>query len=111
MATITPKPLIDGVLLANVVGTLYTVPALTTAVCRSITLCNTDIADRTVTLYLVPSGGSADDARTIMKSIPIKAGQTLIDDTLRALLTGATIRGFADAGSVVSIRADGSEVT
>jgi hypothetical protein len=111
MATVTPKPLIDGALLANVVGTLYLVPAATTAVCRSLTLCNTDSADRTVTLYVVPSGGSPDAARTIMNGLTIKAGQTLVDDTLRALLAAGSIQGFADVANKVSIRADGSEVT
>jgi hypothetical protein len=111
MSTVTPTPLIDGALLADTVGTLYLVPAATTAVCRSITLCNTDSADRTVTLYIVPSGGSADAARTILNALTIKAGQTIVDDTLRVLATAGSIRGFADVGNKVSIRADGSEVT
>lgn len=111
MPTITPTPLVDGALLADVVGTLYTVPAATTAVARSITVCNTSGATRTFTLYFVPSGGSPDAAHMIFNAQPIEAGKTIVDDTLRVLLTAGTIRGFASAASQIAVRVDGSEVT
>jgi hypothetical protein len=108
--TVTPKPLVEGVLLAATTATLYTVPALTTAVMRSFTLCNTDSVARTVTVYLVAFGDSPADKNTIYKEIPIAAKETLEDDTLRAMLTGDFISAFADVANKVSFRADGSEV-
>ncbi|HSE46116.1 MAG TPA: hypothetical protein VLA89_12390 [Gemmatimonadales bacterium] len=111
MSTVTPKPLVDGALLADTEGTLYTVPAATTAVARSITLCNTGATTRMVTLFVVPSGGAADAAHRIFNDLTIEADKTIVDDTLRVLLTGGTIRGFADVGNEVAIRVDGSEVT
>jgi hypothetical protein len=111
MATVTPIPLVDGVLLADSVGILYTVPAATAAVARSITICNTTGSTRTFTLYFVPSGGAPDAAHMIFNAQPIEANKTIVDDTLRVALTAGTIRGFADVAAAVSVRVDGSEVT
>lgn len=111
MATITPKPLVEGTLLANVAGTLYSVPVSTTAVIRSITLCNTDSVDHTVTLHLLPPAGAVAAANMIFSALPIKAGQTIEEDLVRVVLAQGSIVGLADAASVVSIRVDGSEVT
>lgn len=111
MATITPKPLVEGTLLANVAGTLYTVPPATTAVVRSITLCNTDSVDHTVTVHLLPPAGAVGAANMVFNDLPIKAKQTIEEDLVRVLLANAAIVGFADVASKVSIRVDGSEVT
>jgi len=111
MATVTPKALLDGTLLANSIATLYVVPAAMSAVVRSITLCNTDSVDHAVTLHFVPFAGSPSGATMILNALPIKAGQTIEDDLLRVLGTGGSIRAFADAANAVSMRVDGSEVT
>lgn len=108
---VTPKALLDGTLLTASSTTLYTAPASTTAVIRSITLCNTDTVARTVTIYIVQSGGSIGDDKKIFDEFSLAAGETIVDDTLRVLETGDTLRGLASTASVVSIRADGSEVT
>lgn len=108
--TVTPKPLVQGVLLGNSATTVYTVPASTTAVIRSFTLCNVDTVAHTVTIYFVASGDTPADKSTIFKDISISAKQTLEDDSLRALLTGDFISAFADVASKVSFRVDGSEV-
>lgn len=111
MATVTPKPLVQGTLLTAAAVTLYTTPASTTATVRSMTFCNTDTVSRTITVYLVASGGSIGDASTIMKTLTILASETIIDDTLRVLATGDFISALADVASKVSMRADGAEVT
>ncbi len=111
MATITPKPLVEGTLLADTAGTLYAVPVLTTAVLRSITLCNTDSADHVVTLHLLPPAGAVAPANMIFNALAIKAGQTIEEDLVRVVLAQGAIVGFADVASKVSIRVDGSEVT
>jgi len=111
MATVTPKPLAQGVLLAASAGTIYTTPASTTATVRSMTFCNTDTVSRTITVYLVPSGGAIGDASTILKTLSILANETIIDDTLRVLATGDFISALSDAANKVSMRVDGAEVT
>jgi hypothetical protein len=111
MATVTPKPLVQGTLLTNSLATYYTVPGSTTATITGITLCNTDSAARTVTLHLVASGGSADDGNTLLDAISLNAGETIIDDTRRAMNAGDFIRAVASVTNVVSIRVDGAEIT
>jgi hypothetical protein len=111
VATVTPKPLVQGTLLTNALATYYTVPGSTTATIRAITLCNTDSAARTVKLHLVASGGSASDANTIFDDISINAGETIIDDSVRAMNTGDFIRAVASVTNVVALRVDGAEIT
>jgi hypothetical protein len=116
MADVTPKALVQGILLDDTAPGapgLYQAPAATTAIIRSMTFCNTDSEERTITVYLVASGGSEGDANTILKAVPIKAGETLEDggpDALRVLETGDFISAIADAADTVSMRVDGSEV-
>jgi hypothetical protein len=111
MATVTPKPLVQGTLLSNALVTYYTVPGATSATIRAITLCNTDTVMRTVALYVVASGGSATPQYQILKDVPMQPGETLIDDSLRAMNTGDFIRALASVASVVSLRIDGAEIT
>jgi hypothetical protein len=111
MATVTPKPLVQGTLLTAVLATYYTVPGATTTTIRAITFCNTDTVARTVDLYLVASGGSASPQYQILKGVSILPGETLIDDSVRAMNTGDFIRALASVTSVVSIRVDGAEIT
>jgi len=120
----TPKCLLQGTLLANAAPAdpgLYKVAAAdaTTyqafrAVVHSITLCNTDTATHLVTLYLVASGGSVGVLNTIVKTLAVAAGGTLnLSNILTfpfVLETGDFLSGFADTGSVVSIRMDGEVV-
>jgi len=108
--TVTPKPLVQGILLTGSAATLYTVPASTTAVIRSLTFCNNDTVARTITLYLVASGDTPADKNTVLREISIASKETLIDDTLRVLLTGDKVSAFADVTGKVSFRTDGSEV-
>jgi hypothetical protein len=111
MATVTPKALVEGILLTGTAATLYTTPGATTAVIRSITLCNTDSVARTVTLYLIASGGSLGGLNTVLSAFSMAAGETVILDSLFVMMTGDFIQGLASVTNVVSIRVDGSEVT
>ena len=111
MATVTPKTLCQGTLLGVAAATLYTTPASTTTTIRSITLCNTDTVTRTVTIYMVASGGAIGDASTVFKTLPILASETITDIALRVLETGDFFSALADAASKVSIRVDGAEIT
>jgi hypothetical protein len=111
MATVTPKPLVQGTLLGATDATLYTVPAATVATVRSYTLTNNDTVDRTVTVRFVVSAGVPGDANTVLNTVPVKAKETLIDDTLRVLSTGDFISAFADVATKVAFRVDGSEIT
>ncbi len=100
--------------LSNSTGTLYTAPSNTTptgstqgALLDQIILCNTDGSDRTATIYLVESGGSAAANRAIMSAATVKAGQTLILDFSPdgcPLDSGETVQGVASAAAKITYR-------
>ena len=52
-------------------STLYTVPGSTTTVVKQIALCNTAAANRTVAVYLVPSGGSSSTSNAILYDVAV----------------------------------------
>lgn len=116
-ATITPKPLVDGVLLGTTLaggaGVKYTCPVSpdTTASIRSITLCNLDTVTRIFSMWIVPLGGSEADAKQIFVNQPILAGETLVDDAIREILAGGFLSAIADVANKISLRVDGAEVT
>lgn len=95
-------------------STLYTAPSGTTptgstqgALLKSIILCNTDSSARTVTIYLVESGGSAADNRAILKDLSIAAKTThteFFPDDCCPLDSGETVRGLASANTTVTYR-------
>lgn len=83
--------------LASSKGTLYTVPASTQIIVKSITLTNTDSSARAVNIYIKPGSTS----RKIC-SITLDAGASHYLNNLNITLEAADlIEGDAAAGSVV----------
>lgn len=70
----------------------------------SMFICNFDTTnDCHVTVYLVPSGDSADDTTTIFKQLNIEAGDTYIFNTERFLLSnGDTVKMTAETNGDLS---------
>lgn len=95
-------------------ATLYTAPTGTTptgatqsALLKSIILCNTDTTSKTVTIYLVETGGSVADNRAILKDLTIAAKTThteFFPDDCCPLDGGETVRGLASANTTVTYR-------
>ena|SRR5215831_12260029 len=115
MSTVSPKVLVDGILLSNSApGSpgLYRVPAsgVDATTIRSIRICNTDSVTRTVTVYLVKSGDSEAAKNTIIPTVSVGAGGYLADDSIHLLGVGDYISAIASAASVVSFRASGAEI-
>jgi hypothetical protein len=81
---------------------------------RSITLCNTDSAARTVTLYAYESGGSAGANRAIVNALSLDPGQTVVlrfpGDTF-PLDAGENIAGLASVTNVVSCQVRVADAT
>jgi hypothetical protein len=65
-----------------------------------ITLVNTTTSTQTVTMYIVPSGGTAGVSNAIFAAGSILAGQTVLITTEMTVLNGSTIQGFASASGV-----------
>lgn len=108
---ITPKSLTDGTQLPAVNGTLYTTPALTTAVIWACTLANTTGGAITVTLYRVPSGGTAGAPTMVLGAYSVAANTSYVVKELvnQILEPGDTIEGFASSATSVSIHISGVE--
>jgi len=106
MTTMSVKSLADGQL-AAAKATLYTVPALTTTIIKTISYVNTDIAARTVNLYIKPSGGTS--RRIIPNNMTLGIGYMMVYDDEITLEAADEIEGDADAATVVDFTINGVE--
>lgn len=95
MATYTPQR-VEGQLAATK-GTLYTVPAVTSAIVKSIRLVNATAGVLTVNLYFK----SGTSRRIIPKDYSLAAGTLLEVETADVLLTTDLIEGDASAATSV----------
>ena len=102
-------------------STLYTAPSGTSptgstqgALLKSLVLCNTDSSARTVTIYVVESGGSAAANRAILSAASIAANTTVTltfpDDTF-PMDSGEMVQGLASVANVVTYRVNIVELT
>ena len=109
--SVTPKKIIPGSQLTNVVATYYTCPANTKCLVKKLTFTNNDTSARSVTLYLVPSGGTAGVTNLLTKAQSIVAGGVYeaFEASGHVLMPGDTIQALADTGAMVTIQGSGSE--
>jgi hypothetical protein len=92
--------------LGTTTTTICTAAAGRTEVIKQIIICNTDTADRTVTLAI---GSAATAANRIMSALPIGANDIMVFDTALVLSATETLQGLADSASVVNVTAIGWE--
>jgi len=110
------KNIIDGVQLTNAVATYYTTPDNTRCELRKLSFTNTSAAAVTVTVYIVPSGGTASDANTIKKTkalAPAGFGSdtwNCIEALGHCLNAGETVQAVCSANTSVSVRCTGLEI-
>lgn len=98
-----------GVQAVSIAGEIvYTVPAVTKAMLKTLTICNTTASTKLVDIHLVPSGGGATTGNALMYQAEIPAKTTVNWDGLQILETGDSIRTKADAIGV-TIHFSGSE--
>jgi len=112
MSTVTAKCLVESAYAASSATTVYTSPAATTTIIDKFTATNTDSGAHTITVYLVPSGGTAGGSNTITSAYSIAAGTAVELTELKnhVLATGDFISAFADSASKVIIRASGRQI-
>lgn len=109
--TVTAKALIDAKYAASSVATEYTASGHT--IIDKFTATNTDASAVTLTVYIVPSGGTAGGSNTVISAKSIAAGATsdLSELQNQILNTGDLISVFASTASKMVIRMSGREVT
>jgi len=108
--TTTATKLVAGSQLTGSAATYYTAPSLTTAVVKAMTLANTTGGAVACTVYLVPSGGSATAANTIISGRSVAAGETYNcpEAVNQVLPAGATIQAL---GLNVTLQVSGVQIT
>jgi hypothetical protein len=107
---VDPKRLIDGSQLTGSAATYYTSPALTKTRIQKLVFCNTTAGAVAVTLYLIPSGGSAGATNTVWSAKTLAAGETreCYEAEGHVLEAGGFIQAL---GLNVTIQASGDLIT
>ena len=109
---ITPKSMVDGVNLTDSAVTYYTVGTGTRGVIKKATFVNDHSSVVTVTINLVPSGGSAGYANALTKARSLAAGETwtCFEMENHELETGGFISMVASVTAEIGCRISGYEV-
>ena len=107
---IIPKRLVDGSQIAASATTYYTATNVKTRI-DALSLTNTAATAINVTIYLVPSGGSASDSNIVLDARSVPAGGTYIPPGVigQWIEAGGTLRAFASSATSVTLVASGVE--
>lgn len=95
--------------LPGITGDLYSVPAATRAIIKTLKVVNTGISARTVNLYVKPSGQTA--RRIIPVDMELGAGYMGVEDEELTLGPGDIVQGGCDAADAVDYTIYGVEET
>jgi ATP-dependent protease ClpP protease subunit len=90
--------------------TLATVPSGKTWIVKQICLANTTASDATVTIHLVPSGGSAGVGNMIVPGITVYAKSVVTVDLAQVMTAGDFIAGLQGTTSAITVTISGVEV-
>ena len=109
---VQPIPLFAPQQLTNSAATYYTSTNILTRIDK-LTFTNQDSSAHTVTVYLVPSAGSATAANLITKTYQIPGGATYnCPDVVGHILgVGGTLQMLADAGAEVTAFGAGTQIS
>lgn len=88
-------------------ATLYTVPASTDAMLKSIVLANTSGSPATITLYRVPTGGSAGVTNCIVPTFTVAANDTVTLDSGVCMTAGDFIAGLQGTTGAITATISG----
>ena len=102
--TVSITALADGQL-ASTKGTLYTTPASTQAIVKTITLTNTSDSIVKVNLYVKRDGSNS--RRLCPKDMALKGGYSWTDDRVHTLEAADLVEGDASSGSTIDYVIDG----
>lgn len=109
---VTPKVLVPPLQMQAVQTTQYTATAVK-AIIDKATVTNTDTVNRTFSVNLVQSGGSATNANLIIDDKTVVPGETYLCPELvgQTLDLGGFISTIASAATALTLRVSGREVS
>jgi hypothetical protein len=88
-------------------ATLYTVPSSTSVIVKQIVLCNTSASTASISLSIVPSGGTAGSANRIVGGYTVPANATQTLDMSQVMNTSDFISGLQGTASTVTVTISG----
>lgn len=99
VASMVRKILASGQVAATTATTLYTVPASKEAKISSFALTNTSSSTVTVSVSVVPSGGSVDGTHLVLASYSLAAYDTISHEDVLSALKGV----YLDTGAFLAV--------
>jgi hypothetical protein len=110
---VIPRVLVPPLQLATAATTQYTAPAGTRTIIDKATVTNTDTSNRSFSVNLVTSGGSAGNANLVIDTRTVVPDETYLCPELigQILEPGSFISTTASAATALTLRISGREVT
>jgi len=115
MAYFRYRCLFEGALLTTSATVLYTAPANTRTLLGKLTLTNISGSSASVTIYIVPRGGTPGTSNEIWKTLTIPAGgnntecRDVTEIVNHVLEAGDSLQALASANSAITARLSGAE--
>lgn len=102
--SLNPAPIIQNQQLPAALTSLYTCPAARAVLIKHAAFCNTTGGAVTVTVEVVPNGGSSGNPAMLMDAVSVAAGATYVSPELDGVVlqTGDSIYAMASAGASIS---------
>lgn len=93
-------------------ATYYTSPTNGRGIIKKLTFTNSTATARTITVYLVPSAGSAGATNIITDGVTVPAHSTYecFEAEGQTLLTGQTLQALSDSATAVTIAGTVAEI-
>ena len=110
MATYTPVRQAGPTALTTSAVAIYTVGAGKTAVTKQLIFSNTSASAVTVTVNLVPNGGSLATSNQILTTTSVPANSQLIWAADLPMIAGDAIQALASTAAVVNVIVSGIEI-
>jgi len=94
-------------------STLYTVPPATTATLSNFSFTNTSANPIPITVYNVPSAGTAGTGNVVVSGYTLSPGQTYVPPQLIGLnmAAGATLQALAGTAAVINAQGGAYQTT
>ena len=109
---VEPRKLVEGVLLTTSAAAYYITTSKVRAIIRKVSVTNSTAGAVTVTVYLVPPGGTAGAGNMIVPPLSLAAATyTSLDISGHVLVAGgASIQALASAGASITLHVSGYEI-
>lgn len=111
--TITAARLIAGSTLSSGQVTLYTAPALNTAVIKSAVVANpSTVTSVKISVYIVPSGGSVTSSNVVIAGVTVAPSTDYnCPELVNQVLPAGSFLSASDGAGIASINASGYTIS